>query len=82
MRSRFRRLELLELAARHLNGSRQLDLMFAAARGDVRARRRFAALRDAGELRGKLGELYDCLTHVTVSEGVIEPVINDTVVSE
>jgi len=82
MQSRARRLEVLEQTFHRMDGGKQLDLLFAAARGDQRARRQFERLREAGELRGRLGELYDCLTHVTVSEGVIEPVINETVVSE
>jgi len=75
-------LEVLEQTFRHMNGGAQLDLMFAAAQGDRRARKRFEALRDAGALHGRLDELYDCLTHVTVSEGEIEPVVSETVVSD
>ena len=69
------RLEALELAARFVSGSEQLDVLIAAIDGDLAATLELERLRTGGALAGRLGEVFDALHEPFETEKTEDPTL-------
>jgi hypothetical protein len=61
MRSLRSRVEALEMTARNVSGTNQLDVLLGAMGGDLEATVKLERLRTCGALAGRLGEIFDAL---------------------